>query len=231
MAAWLPGLHITYVLQWRPVWRALPEMLWGAAVTAEVTALSMIMGLALGLVLATARLRGRGPALAFALATTWVELARNTPSLFQIYMAFFGLGAFGVNLSSFTAVLLAITFNNAGYLAEILRGGFASVPRAQRLAGRSLGMSALQTGWYVMVPQVLRSVFHPITNQMLSAMLTTSLGMVVGLRELAGVTQSAQSQSFRTFEFFVVAAAIYYLLAKVLLLGARVMGRRLLKVA
>ncbi len=228
MAAWLPGMHITYVFQWRPVWRALPEMLWGAAVTAEVTALSMIMGLGIGLILAIARLRGRGPA--FALATTWVELARNTPSLFQIYMAFFGLGAFGVNLSSFTAVLLAITFNNAGYLAEILRGGFASVPRAQLLAGRSLGMSAFQTGWYVTVPLVLRSVFYPITNQMLSAMLTTSLGMVVGLRELAGVTQSAQSQSFRTFEFFIVAAAIYYLLAKVLLLSTNVLGRRMLKV-
>lgn len=229
MAAWLPGLHITYTFQWRPVWRALPDLLWGAVVTAEITALSMGLGLAIGLILATARLRGRGAAFAF--ATTWVEVARSTPALFQIYMAFFGLGAFGLNLSSYAAVLLAITFNNAGYLAEILRGGFMSVPRAQWLASRSLGMSTLQTGAYVIVPQVLRAVFYPITNQMLAAMLTTSLGMVVGLRELAGVTQFAQSRSFRTFEFFIVTAGIYYVLAKILLLGAHLIGRRLLRIA
>lgn len=227
MTSWLPGLHIAYTFQWRPVWRALPDMLWGAAVTAEITALSMIFGLAIGLVLAVARLRGRGAA--FALATSWVEVARNTPALFQIYMAFFGLGAFGLNLSSFSAVLLAITFNNAGYLAETLRGGFGSVPRAQWLASRSLGMSAFQAGWYVVVPQVLRAVFYPIVNQMLIAMLTTSLGIVVGLRELAGVTQFAQSRSFRTFEFFIVAAGIYYGLAKILLLGAHIVGRRILR--
>ena len=227
MITWLPSLHIAYVFQWRPVWRALPEMLWGAVVTLEITALSMVFSLAIALVLAAARLQASG--MAYRAATAWVEVARNTPALFQIYMAFFGLGAFGINLSSFTAVLVAITFNNAGYLAETLRGGFRSVPRAQSLASRSLGMTRLQAARYVIVPQVLRAVFLPLTNQMLVAMLTTSLGMVVGLRELAGVTQFEQSRSFRTFEFFFVSAGIYYLLAKILLLGARLAGWRLLR--
>lgn len=226
LGAWLPGLHMDYAFQWRAVWRAFPAMLDGARVTLEIAVLSMVIGLAVALLLAVARLRGTGPV--YYLATTWIEIARNTPALFQIYMAFFGLGAFGIYLSSYTAVLLAISFNNAGYLAETLRGGFESIPRTQLSASRSLGMTAFQSHRYVIVPQVLRAVFYPMTNQMVWAVLTTSLGMVVGLKELAGITQFEQSRTFRTFEFFTVAAVMYYLIAKIVMAGARLIGWRLL---
>ncbi len=227
LTSWLPSFDINYTFHWRSVWRAMPNMLEGAQITLEIAVLSMIFGLGIALFLAVARLKEKG--FAYRLATTWVEIARNTPALFQIYMAYFGLGAFGIHLSSYVAVLLAITFNNAGYLTEMLRGGFNGIPKTQMAASRSLGMSSFQAYYHIIVPQVLRAVYHPITNQMIWAILTTSLGMVVGLKELAGVTQFEQGRTFRTFEFFIVAGVIYYFIAKLVMLAARLIGWRLLR--
>ncbi len=226
IAGFLPSFKIDYAFHFEAVWRAMPAMLVGARTTLEIAVLSMVIGLSIALFLAVARLKGSG--LAYRFATAWVEIARNTPALFQIYMVFFGLGSFGIFLSSYAAVLIAISFNNAGYLTETLRGGFNSVPKTQMSASRSLGMTAFQSYRYIVVPQVLRIVFYPITNQMVWAILTTSLGMVVGLKELAGVTQIEQSRTYRTFEFFVVAGAMYYVLAKVVMFAARLIGWRLL---
>jgi hydroxyproline transport system permease protein len=202
-------------------------MLEGATITVEIAFLSIAGGLLLGLLLAVARLGRRG--LAYRLATAWVEIARNTPALFQIYMIFFGLGSFGIQFSPYASVLMAVTFNNAGYLCEILRGGFSGIPKTQMSAARSLGMSVSQANRYILIPQVIRAVYHPITNQIVFAVITTSLGMVVGLKELSGVTQFEQSRTFRTFEYFIVAGAMYYIIAKIIVLLARLLGWRLLR--
>jgi His/Glu/Gln/Arg/opine family amino acid ABC transporter permease subunit len=218
---------MNYTFQWRPVWQSLPAMLEGAAVTLEVALLSMVFGFVIALALALARLGSNR--VAGTIAATWVEIARNTPAIFQIYMVFFGLGSFGLQFSSYSAVLIAITFNNAGYLCEILRGGFSGVPRTQASSALSLGMTPFQVQRYIVIPQVLRAVYFPITNQIVWAVLTTSLGMVVGLHELSGVTQVEQSRTFRTFEYFFVAGCMYYLIAKAILLIARLVGWRHLR--
>lgn len=217
---------LDYTFYWSVVWNKLPVLLEGALLTIETTALSMLIGTCLALPLALMRRRGAGPAYYF--ATTWVEVSRNTPALFQIYMAYFGLGAIGIDIPSFVALLVAITFNNAGYLAEIFRGGLASVAPTQMAAARSLGMSAPRAYLHVIFPQVFVLVFFPFINQLNWALLNTSLGSIIGVRELTGATQAAQSESFRTFEFFIVAAAIYYVISKLITFGARLSAWRLL---
>jgi polar amino acid transport system permease protein len=196
----------------------LPDLLAGAAVTIEITALSMVMGVAFALALALARRAEKGGA--YLTATACVEVARNTPLLFQIYMIYFGLGAQHINVSSFTATLAAVTFNNAGYLAEVFRAALNAIPTQQLSAARSLGLSLPQAYRHVLFPQLLRIVFLPIVVQLNWAMLGTSLGMTVGLHELSGATLAAQSVSYRTFEFFIVAATMYYLIGKFIQLGA-----------
>jgi hydroxyproline transport system permease protein len=224
LTGWLP--HLDFTFHFGQVWRSLPKMLFGTLVTIELAVLSMVIGLVIAIVLAIARQAQGG--ITNRLAGSWVEAARNTPALFQVYMMYFGLGALGLHLSPFFAVLLAMTFNNAGYLAETLRGGFNSVPKAQMSACRTLGMTRFQANRYVIVPQVLRAIYFPITNQMIAALQMTSLGMMVGLKELAGVTQSEQSISYRTFEFFLIAGLIYYVVAKLIMAASRLFGRRLL---
>jgi His/Glu/Gln/Arg/opine family amino acid ABC transporter permease subunit len=217
-----------YTFQWRAALRALPDMLGGAWVTFETAALSMVLGVLIGLALTVARqserrlLRGFG--------NGWVSIARNTPSLFQIYILYFGLGSLGFHVSSWFALLAGITFNNAGYLAENFRGGLKAVPDTQLRAARSLGMSAWQAYRMIIVPQLLRVVFYPLTNQMVWAVLMTSLGVVVGLNDdLTGVTQDYNVKTFRTFEFFAIAAVLYYLIAKLIVGLARLLSWRLFR--
>lgn len=217
-----------YVFYWSLVWDALPQLLAGAWVTLQIAVLSMAIGTGAGLVLALFRKKGTGAG--YRLATSWVELARNTPTLFQIYMMYFGLGSIGIQISSYAALLIALSFNNAGYLAEIFRGGLAGVHRQQLSAARSLGLTASQSYLHVIFPQLFRIVFFAYVTQAVWAMLNTSLGMLVGLHELSGAAQSAQSVSFRSFEFFLITALIYYVIAKFMELGARVVFWRWLRV-
>lgn len=217
-----------YSFHWRTAFKALPDMLAGAWVTLETAALSMILGVLIALLLTVMR-QMKNPVLS-GFANTWVSIARNTPSLFQIYILYFGLGSFGLHVSSWVALLAGITFNNAGYLAENFRGGLKAVPDTQMRAARSLGMSAFQAYRMIIVPQLLRIVFYPLTNQMVWAVLMTSLGVVVGLNnDLTGVTQDFNVRTFRTFEYFALAAVLYYLIAKVIVAAARLLGWRLFR--
>jgi polar amino acid transport system permease protein len=218
----------TYTFHWNQALKALPQLLDGALVTLQVAGLSMAIGLSCAILLTMCRLSGNRVLQAF--ATAWVEVARNTPALFQIYMAHFGLGSFGIHLSPYVSLLAGIAFNNAGYLAENFRGALKAIPETQTRAARSLGMTPFQAFRLIVVPQMLRIAFLPITNQMVWAILMTSLGVTVGMNmDLAGVTQELNARSFRTFEFFAIAAVIFYLMTKVVTLLARTMAARLFR--
>lgn len=216
-----------YNFHWRPVFKALPDLLEAALLTLQVAALSMVLGVVIGLGLSLIRIHMKGPARWF--ATTWIEIARNTPALFQLFFFGFGLGAFGIHLTPYVIVLVALTFNNAGYLAENFRGGFLAVPDTQLRASRSLGMTAFQAYTRVIIPQVLRIVYHPMTNQMVWAVLISSLGMLVGFRELSGETQFFASKTFRIFEYFAITAIIYYVIVKIILGVSRLLATRLFR--
>ncbi len=216
-----------YNFHWRPVMKSLPDLLEAALLTLQIAVLAMMLGIIIGLCLALIRLHLSGP-LRW-IASTWVELARNTPALFQLFFFGFGLGAFGLHLSPYMIVLTGLTFNCAGYLAENFRGGFQAVPETQLRASRSLGMTAWQAYTRIVIPQVLRIVYHPITNQMIWAVLMSSLGMLVGFRELSGETQFFASRTFRIFEYFAVTAVIYYVIVKIILLGSRLLATRLFR--
>ena len=217
-----------YSFHWRSAFKALPDMLAGAWVTLETAALSMLLGTLIALLLTVMRQMQHPVPRHF--ANTWVSIARNTPSLFQIYILYFGLGSFGLHVSSWVALVAGITFNNAGYLAENFRGGLKAVPETQMKAARSLGMSAFQAYRMIIVPQLLRIVFYPLSNQMVWAVLMTSLGVTVGMNaDLYGVTQDLNALTFRTFELFAVAAVIFDLITKIINLGARLIAARLFR--
>jgi polar amino acid transport system permease protein len=216
-----------YEFHWNIVFQKMPELLQGAFVTLHVSVLSMLIGIVFAVLLAIAKMNNIKPFSYVAVA--WVEVARNTPALFQIYMAYFGLGAFGIHLSPYFAVLVALVFVNAGYLVETFRGGFQSIPPTQYNASKSLGMSSFQIYRYIILPQMFRRIYHPMTNQFVWSILMSSLGILVGMSELSGETQRLQSLSFRTLEFFIVAAIMYYLITKLVLLSASLISKKLFK--
>ena len=217
-----------YTFHWRQVLHSLPDMLWGALVTLEIASLAMAAGTVLGIGLALAK-RSNSRALVF-FADSWVELARNTPALLQIYMCYFGLGSLGIRIDSYWALLAGIAFNNAGYLAETFRGGFKAVPETQMRAARSLGMGQAKAMWLIVLPQLFRVVYYALTNQMVWSILMSSMGVIVGLTsDLTGVTQELNVLTFRTFEYFLVAGALYLLLSKACMLSARLLAARLFR--
>ncbi len=217
-----------YTFQWRQALRGLPEMLEGAVYTMQIAVLSMAMGIAIAVILAVGR--NASSRWLSTPATVWVEVARNTPALFQIYMAHFGLGSFGIYLSPYVALLAGITFNNAGYLCETFRGALRAIPPTQLRAGRSLGMGQVMAFRLIVMPQMFRIAFLPTMNQMVWAILMTSLGVTVGMNiDLTGVTQELNARTFRTFEFFAMAAVIYYLITKAVMLAARLVAWRLFR--
>ena len=217
-----------YTFHWNQAFQKLPQMLDGALVTVEIALASMVLGVVFAVLLTGARLSGWRTL--SALATGWVEIARNTPALFQIYMAHFGLGSFGIHLSPFTSLLIGISFNNAGYLAENFRGALKAIPDTQARAARSLGFGAAGAFGYVVLPQMLRIAFLPMTNQMVWAILMTSLGTVVAMNtDLYGVTSDLNARTFRTFELFAIAAAIFYAITKIITFGARLLAARLFR--
>ena len=107
---------MNYTFHWYPAFKLLPKMLYGSITTIEIAFLSMLFGIILGAILALGK--NSNNKIIFSLANTWIEISRNTPALYQIYMAYFGLGTFGIYVGSFGALLIGITFNNSGYLAE-----------------------------------------------------------------------------------------------------------------
>ena len=216
-----------YTFHWRPVFRTLPDLLQAGLLTMEVAVLAMLIGIALGLGLALIRMSGRRSILWFAVG--WIEIARNTPALLQLFFFGFGLGAFGIHLSPYFIVLCGLSFNNAGYLAENFRGGFKAIPETQIRAARSLGMTAVQAYVRIVIPQVFRIVYHPMTNQLVWSVLMSSLGMLVGFRELSGETQFLASKTFRIFEFFAATAIIYYVIVKLILGASRLLSWRLFR--
>lgn len=203
-------------------------MLAGCLVTVEIAALSIVIGVVLGILLAVARTGGRD--IAYWLALVWIEVGRNTPGLFQIYLAYFGLGSLGLHLNSYAALVAGIAFNNASYLAETFRGGLRAIPGTQLRAARSLGLSSGQGFRLIVLPQLFRIVFYPIMNQMVLSVLMTALGLTVGLdTDLAGVTERFNVLTYRTFEYFSAAAVLYYLIAKGMMLAARLLAWRLFR--
>jgi len=213
---------VDYTFHWRPVFRRLPDLLGAGVETMQVAVLAMLIGILLGLVLAFIRMSGNRSITWF--ATSWIEISRNTPALLQLFFIGFGLGAYGIHLRPFLIVLCALSFNNAGYLAETFRGGFQAVPDTQIKAARSLGMTLSQTYARIIIPQVMRIVYYPMTNQMVWSVLMSSLGMLVGFHELSGATQFMASKTYRIFEFFVVTAVIYYILVKLILGGSKLIA-------
>ena len=219
---------MNYTFHWYPAFKILPKMLIGSITTIEVAFLSILFGIIIGAILALGK--NSKNKIYSSLASTWIEISRNTPALYQIYMAYFGLGTFGIYVGSFGALLIGITFNNAGYLAEIFRGGLRAIPNTQMKTARSLGMNFFQSYIYIIFPQLLKIVFYSITNQTVWAILMTSLGVIVGMNtDLMGVTNELNSLSFRTFEYFLFAAILYYLITKIFLGSAHLLSLKLFR--
>jgi len=205
---------------------ALPLLLRGALVTLQLTAFSVVLGLIGGSLLGIARL---SKILPVRWATrAYIDFFRGTPLLVQIFMIYFGIPAiaqelgFPLSLNRLVAAVLALSLNSAAYIAEIVRGGIASIELGQTEAAESLGLDAVQTMRYVIFPQAFRRMLPPLGNEFISLLKDTSLVAVIGFEELFRQGQLIVAENYRSFEIYAAVAVIYLCLT---LLSSQVFSR------
>lgn len=190
--------------------RYIPEIVQGVALTLQFSVITMICGLAIGLVVAMASISPLMPLRAC--ARIYVEALRNTPLLVQLFIVFFGLPSIGIRLGANTAALIALSINMGAYGAEILRAGFESVRQSQVEAGRSLGLTAGQTFRHVVLFQAVKTIYPALASQFVLIMLTTSVVSSIGATELFHQAAFIDSRTYRSFETYTLITISYLVL-------------------
>jgi len=185
----------------------LPQLLAGFKLTLELTILSLTIGGALGIFLALGRVFGNK--LIYSVTTTIVEVIRGTPLLVQLFILYYGLSDIGIMLSPFTAAVIAFSINTSAYQGEYLRGALLSVDNSQMMAARSIGMSKAKAIRYILLPQALRIVIPPWTNEAILMLKFTSIAFMVTVPELMATGRLIATRNFRYLELFTIIAIIY----------------------
>jgi polar amino acid transport system permease protein len=184
-----------------------PLLLKGLGMTAALTAVSAVVGVALGVACAWVRVYGSG--VLKVLVGVYVELVRNTPFIVQLFFIYFGLPGLGVRLTPEVASFLAMVFNLGAYAAEIVRAGVQNTPRGQIEAAVSLALNPLQVFTRVVLPPALQRVWPALTSQIIIVMLGSAVCGQIATQELSYAANLIQSRNFRAFEAYIIATLIY----------------------
>jgi polar amino acid transport system permease protein len=145
----------------------------------------------------------------------YVELFRNTPLLIQMYLLFFGLGQFNIQLSPMSSALIALILNNGAYTSVMFESGIKAVEFGQKEAAHALGMTTFQAYRYIIIPQAFRIIIPPLTNQFISLFLFSSVAETVSVPELLGQTLHVDSLTMRTFEVFIITTILYLIVTTI----------------
>lgn len=187
-----------------------PALLDGAIVTAQIVAVAIVIGFAIGVALALARVYG-GPWLS-RFAAAYVEVFRGTPLLVQLFVLYFGLPNVGIYVSSLAAAILGMGLNSAAYQSEYFRSALQSIRSGQMLAARAIGMTQRQALASIILPQTLRRALPSWTNELTYMIKYSSVAYMIQTPELMAAGKEIASATFRTFETYVVVALIYLVL-------------------
>ncbi|MBR1885573.1 MAG: amino acid ABC transporter permease [Schwartzia sp.] len=188
--------------------QALPLLLTGAGVTVQITALSVLLGIVIGLFVGIARISTYR--VVHLTAAVYVDFLRGTPLLVQIFLVYFALPVVtGQRIDPFFAAIAACSINSSAYVAEIFRAGIQSIDEGQMEAGRSLGMTWVQTMRYIIVPQAARRVIPPLGNEFIALLKDSSLVSVIGFEELTRRGQLIIARTYASLEIWLCVAIIY----------------------
>ncbi len=203
--------RMNYVFEFSDVLAAWPRLLTGLIYTAELSVAAIVLGFVLGTISAIVR-HQKAPYLN-GVVSAYVEVIRNTPFLVQAFLVFFGLSTLGLRLSVEVCAILALTLNSGAYTCEIMRAGLDSIHRSQVEAAESLGMTKPSIYWHVLLLPAVERVYPALTSQFVLLMLSSSITSQISAEELTGVANIIQSETFRSFEVYLIVGGIYLVLS------------------
>jgi polar amino acid transport system permease protein len=202
---------VNYSFQFDAVFAAWPLLLRGTWITIQLSLTATALGLAVAIVCAW--IKTSGPKPLRALVNVYIELIRNTPFLVQLFFFFFALPALGLRWTAHSAALVAMIVNLGAYATEIIRAGIESIPRGQIEAGLALNLKRHQVFRFIILKPALKAIYPALTSQFILLMLSSAVVSAISADDLTSVAANLQSQTFRSFEIYIVVAVIYLLLA------------------
>lgn len=203
-----------------PYWQVFMEGVW---LTLQLSFISTLLGFVGGTLCAIAR--ADGPPWLRRAVGAYVEIIRNTPLLVQIFLVYFGIAVLGLRVDANVAAVLALVMNVSAYTSEIVRAGIESVHKAQIEAADCLGLSRAQTYWHVVLRPAVERVYPALTSQYVLLMLASSITSQISAEELTAVANRIQSDTFRSFETYMVVGLLYIALSFVVRGGFWLFGQ------
>lgn len=193
---------------WNLIVDNFPLLLQGALVTIQITVMSVGCGFLIGMLVALAGMSRFK--IVRMVVKCYVELFRGTPLLVQIFMIYFALPmVIHQQINPYVAAVTACSINSGAYVSEIFRAGIQSIDKGQMEAGRSLGLTWVQTMRYIIMPQAFKAIIPPLGNEFIAMMKDTSLVSVIGFEELTRRGQLIIARTYGSFEIWSAVAVIY----------------------
>ncbi len=192
------------------LWDIVRNLLLAARWTIALSLIAFIGGGVVGLALLVLRIAKLPGATAFVAA--WVQVFQGTPLLMQLFLAYFGAGAIGLNVSPWVAAAVALTLYSSAFLTEIWRGCVNAVPRGQWEAAQSLAMNLGEQLRHVILPQALRIAIAPTVGFLVQVIKGTALASVIGFVELTKTGTMISNATFKPFTVYACVAVMYFLL-------------------
>ena len=190
--------------------RVFPFFMEAALVTIEISALALLLGLAMAALAAAARLSRSGPRRW--LGTAYVSVFRGTPCLIQLFLLYFGGPQVGINLDPFAAGVIGLGLNIGAYMTESVRGAILAVDRGQAEASRTIGFSRWQTTRLVVLPQAARLMIRPLGVNTIALIKGSALVSAISVVEMTYTAQRFISSTYKPFEIFAIAAVLYMII-------------------
>ncbi|WP_420413980.1 amino acid ABC transporter permease [Roseibium sp.] len=187
--------------------RTFPLLISGLIVTLQIGITSIVSGLVLGLGLALVRMYA--PAALRLPVMIYIDIFRSIPLLVLLIIVYYALPFIGIRLSPFLSAVVALTLVSGAYTAEIFRAGIQAIPKGQFEASRALGLSYKDMMVDVVLPQAIKIVIPPLTNNCINVMKDTALASVVAMPDL--LKQATQAQALAANPTPLIGAAIIYL--------------------
>ncbi|MGG5460721.1 amino acid ABC transporter permease [Clostridium sp. B9] len=205
----MEGLDFSFLKEYFPVF------LEGAQWTLIISAITVILGTLLGTLLCFMK---RSKFSIFKvrilniISSIYIEIVRGTPLLLQIYIVYFGLPSFGIQLDVLPSCIIAIALNSAAYVSEIIRAGIDAVDKGQLEAARSLGMTEGMAMRLVILPQAIKNILPAIGNEFVAIIKESSMASTIGVAELMYSAKIVTGATYKGFEPLIVIAVFYFVM-------------------
>ena len=195
--------------------------------TLKVSFLALLIGLIFGIIICMVKISTIK--VLRLIATVYVEIIRNTPILVQIMIIYFALPEIGISFSPFMSAIIALSINSAAYVSEIFRAGILAIDKGQMEAGRSLGLSYLQTMKLIILPQAFKNSLPALGNEFISLVKESSIVYFVGVADIMFAANTIKNATYQTFGPYLVAAFIYFVITSILSIFVKQLEKKLTK--